>query len=154
MYHNGDWETLAQLRTLFWIPKGRQTESNRKIPAVQKIKGLSYPPPQTNLTELRVIGRRELGSTGDDLYGSVHTKIYWKSRQMTGKNIIITTCATSRRIHLEELVDNSPETYLQGRIVEEEFQSWWSQTMERHLRKDYWESIMKRIESSGTSILQ
>ena len=43
---------------------------------MQKIKGLSYPPPQTNLTELRVIGRRELGSTGDDLYGSVHTKIY------------------------------------------------------------------------------
>ena len=56
--------------------KANCKESNRKIPAVQKIKGLSYPPPKTNLTELRVTGRRELESTGDDLYGSVHTKIY------------------------------------------------------------------------------
>ena len=61
IYHNEVQETLTQVRSLFWIPKGRQTVKKviKEYLLCNRLDGLSYPPPaQSDLLEFRAIGGR------------------------------------------------------------------------------------------------
>ena len=62
--------------------------------------------------KIRVVGAQAFQPAGVGLCGSVYTKIHPKSKEMTKNYISITTCESSRMIHLEILPDQSTEDLL------------------------------------------
>ena len=117
VYHNGVRETLLEIRSKYWIPKGRQTVKRilNKCLFCRKLEGLPYPSPAvSDLPEFRVARGRAFKATGVDLCSPVYTKVHSKSKQMTKNYISITTCASSRMIHLEILPDQTTAAYLRS----------------------------------------
>ena len=60
VYHNGVRETLLEIRSMYWIPKGRQTVKRilNKCLLGRKLGRLPYPSPtESDLPEFRVVGR-------------------------------------------------------------------------------------------------
>ena len=117
VYHNGVRETLLEIRSKYWIPKGRQTVNRilGKCLLCRKLERLPYPSPAvSDLPEFRVVPGRAFKASGIDLCGPVCTKVHPKNKQMTNNYISITTCASSRMIHLEILLDETTAAYLQS----------------------------------------
>ena len=69
----------------------------------------------SGLPEFRVVGGQAFKVAGVDLCSPVYTKVHPKSKEMTKNYISITTCATSRMIHLEILPDQTTSAYLQSK---------------------------------------
>ena len=62
VYHNGVRETLLELRSKYWTPKGRQTVKRilNKCLLCRKLEGLPYPSHAvSDLPEFRVVGGRQ-----------------------------------------------------------------------------------------------
>ena len=68
----------------------------------------------SDLPEFRVVPGRAFKASGIDLCGPVCTKVHPKNKQMTNNYISITTCASSRMIHLEILPDQTTAAYLRS----------------------------------------
>ena len=103
------------MRSKYWIPKGRQIVKRffNKCSLCRKLEGLLYPSPTvSDLPECRVGGGRASKAAGIDLCGPVYTKVHPKSKQMIKNYISVTTCASSRMIHLEILPDQTTAAYL------------------------------------------
>ena len=68
----------------------------------------------SDLPQFRVAVGKAFKATGVDLCGPVYTKVHPKDKQMTKTYISITTCASSRMIHLEILPDQTTAAYLRS----------------------------------------
>lgn len=94
--HNGVQETLAQLRSKFWVVKGRQvvkrTLSNRNI--CKRLEGKSYGVPASPpLPKFRLSDDFAFINIGVDHAGPLYVKdIYSKSNEMHKVYIVLYTC--------------------------------------------------------------
>ena len=113
--HNGLKSTLNEVRSKFWVTRGRQ-----KVKKVVKdcstcmryeSKHYQYPaPPQ--LPDFRVQGSEAFESVGTDLAGPLFTK-YTPGEKETHKVwIVIFTCSLSRAVHLEIMQNMSAEQFI------------------------------------------
>ena len=103
--HNGVAETLVQLRSRYWIVKGRQTVKSiiNKCVVCKKLEGRPYgTPPASQLPRFRLSDEFAFTSIGVDFAGPVYVKdIYHKSADMNKAYIVLYTCASSRAVHLD-----------------------------------------------------
>ena len=103
--HNGVNETLIQLRTEYWIPKGRQFVKSviSKCTKCKEIHGKAYDTPVAPpLPCFRVSEDSAFTSVGVDFAGPLFVKdIYDKSKKMHKCYIALFTCANTRALHLE-----------------------------------------------------
>ena len=79
VYHNGVRETLLEIRSKYWIPKGRQTVNRilSKCLLFRKLQRLPCPSPAvSDLPEFRVVPGRAFKASGIDLCGPVCTKVH------------------------------------------------------------------------------
>lgn len=114
VFHGGLSETLAQVRTEYWVPRGRQAVKDviSKCVLCKKVVGKSYkypgPPP---LPDFRVNLIEPFHTTGVDYTGAIQL-----SKTITGfpqkSYVCLFTCTTSRAVHLELARDLKAETFL------------------------------------------
>ena len=117
VYHNGVTETLAEVRSTYWIAKGRQAVKHvlHRCFICRKIEGMAYPSPVTcDLPQFRVGANRAFETTGVDFCGPVYLKGTGKKNDKTMQKayIAIFTCATTRMVHLEITPDLTTAAYL------------------------------------------
>ena len=114
--HNGVKETLTELRTRYWLIKGRQRI--KKIifncKTCKKLEGKPYlPPPGGDLPRFRVEEELAFSNVGADFAGPLWIKSSSDPNQQTVKAwIALFTCATSRALHLELVTSMSAEAFL------------------------------------------
>ena len=110
--HSGVRSTLAELRTRFWVPKGRQVVKyvlNRCV-VCKKMEGKSFsPPPTASLPDFRVNKAPPFSKTGVDFAGPLFVKD--KSNEMRKVYVALFTCCVTRAVHLELVEDLSVETF-------------------------------------------
>ena len=119
VFHNGIKETLAEVRSTFWIPKGRQAVKNviKRCQLCRRIEGLAYPEPITaDLPDFRVLGGRTFQTAGVDFAGPLYVKDVYslRTRNINKAYIAIMTCSTSRMINLELTPDLSTPTFIRA----------------------------------------
>ena len=111
--HNGVKETLVQLRSQYWIIKGRQTVKGHifKCVVCRRYEGHSYPSESVpDLPGFRVKGDFAFSFTGVDFAGPLFVKN--RKSDMRKVYICLFTCATSRAIHLELVNDLTADTFI------------------------------------------
>ena len=111
--HNGTKETLAELRSGFWVTKGRQAVKKviRKCVTCKRIQGQSYEVPKASqLPEFRVKEKHAFSSVGIDFARPLYVKL--TSVQNKKVYLALFTCGVSRALHLELVPDLSTETFL------------------------------------------
>ena len=119
VFHNGVRETLSELRSRYWIVKGRQ-----RIKAVLRgcslcriVESLPYPAPVTaDLPEFRLDGGIACTNIGVDFFGPLYVKeIYDKQMgKMHKAYVVLFTCATSRMVHLEICPTLTTDAYIRS----------------------------------------
>ena len=114
VYHNGVKETLTELRSRFWIIRGRQFV--RKIiyrcVVCKKHEGKPYSlPVSPPLPKFRAQRQPPFTSTGVDFAGPIFVKDF-KSKSPTKTWIALYTCAVTRALHLELVSDMTSESFL------------------------------------------
>lgn len=114
--HNGVAETLAELRSKYWIVRGRQLVKRQigRCVTCKKLEGLPYkgiaPPP---LPDFRVTKSRPFQTTGVDYVGPM----YVKGQDSSGSNkvwMILYTCYTTRAVHLDLVRDMTSKTFIRS----------------------------------------
>ena len=114
--HNGVAETLVQVRSKYWIVKGRQTVKKiiSKCVVCKKLEGRPYGmPPTPQLPGFRVSDEFAFSSIGVDFAGPVYVKdIYHKSGSMNKAYIVLYTCASSRAVHLDLIPRLTTEAFV------------------------------------------
>ena len=111
--HNGVKETLAELRSRFWIVKGRQLVKKiiGQCKICTRIQGLSYgEPDMSQLPDFRVQEVHAFHAVGIDFAGPLFIKSEDKSLKKV--YIALFTCATTRALHLEIVPDLNTATFL------------------------------------------
>ena len=111
--HNGVKETLMDLRSRFWIVKGRQLVKKivHACKLCTRIQGLSYGHPEiSQLPEFRVKEDLAFTSVGIDFAGPLFIKT--ESQALKKVYIALITCATTRALHLEIVPNLSCEAFL------------------------------------------
>ena len=114
--HNGVRETLSELRSTYWVIRGRQTVKKilRGCVVCQRFegapcKGVSAPP----LPDFRVQESRPFQTTGVDFAGPLYVRTSDQSR--TAKTwMILYTCYSTRAVHLDLVWDMTTETFLRS----------------------------------------
>ena len=100
--HSGVRSTLAEMRSRFWVQKGRQAVKyvlNRCV-ICKKMEGRSFGrPPAASLPEFRVSTAPPFSKTGVDFAGPLFVK--GKDKQMRKVYIALFTCCVTRAVHLE-----------------------------------------------------
>eukprot|EP00794_Sanderia_malayensis_P007378 gene7378-biopygen5953 len=109
--HMGVATTLAELRSRFWVPKGRQ-EVKRIISSCNHCKRYSVKPYKQPTTapvpDFRVTPGHAFLTTGVDFAGPFYCK---EGKRQKKTYITLFTCATSRAIHIELVEDLSAKTF-------------------------------------------
>jgi len=93
VFHNDIKETLAEVRSTFWIPKGRQAvkEVMRRCHLWRKLEGMAYPTPVTTvLPDFRVLGGRTFQTTGVDFAGPLYVKDVYPRHKTTINKVHLT----------------------------------------------------------------
>ena len=106
VHHNGLAATLAELRSKFWVTKGRQTVKRviKTCRTCIRVQGKAYSiPPTCALPEFRVETVPPFTNVGVDFAGPLYYKT--KQAKMEKCYIVLYSCCTTRAIHLD-LVDN------------------------------------------------
>ena len=114
MNHGGVKETLVELRSEYWVPKGRHLVKKTLHQCVicKKLEGLPYKASKrADLPEIRVTDVPAFTHVGVDFTGLLFTKT---TRGTAKTYICLFICATSRAIHLERLSDLSSEAFIRG----------------------------------------
>ena len=112
VYHSGVRATLAQLRSKYWVPKGRQEVKRVLSECVtcRKLKGKSYSsPPTAALPEFRVREAPPFSRVGVDFAGPLYVKS--KTGGMEKVYIALFSCCVTRAIHLELVEDLSAAAF-------------------------------------------
>ena len=117
--HNGVRETLVELRSRFWIVKGRQIV--RKVLSrcvdCKRIEGQHYAiPPTAPLPQFRVEENPAFTNTGIDFAGPLFVKRD-SSKEQSGMEkvyIALYTCGSSRAVHIDVVPDLSAEAFIRS----------------------------------------
>ena len=116
--HNGSRETLAELRSRFWIVRGRQVV--RKVLSrcviCKRIEGQHYAiPPTAPLPQFRVEESPVFTNTGIDFVGPLFVKRGAREKgDMEKVYIALYTCGSSRAVHLDVVPDLTAETFIRS----------------------------------------
>ena len=116
--HDGVKETLAQLRSQYWMVRGRQYV--RKIIArcsiCARFEGRSYEPPRPPpLPKFRVSDDSAFTRIGIDFAGPIYVKnIYGHENETHKAYILLITCASTRGVHLELVPDLGGPSLMRG----------------------------------------
>ena len=118
--HNGLLETLTQVRTRFWISKGRQIVKKviAKCNVCKKLEDKSYGAPLSPpLPPFRLSDDFAFSKIGLDYAGPLFVKdIYKKGSKMNKAYISLYTCASSRAIHLDLVPELSSKAFLRSLV--------------------------------------
>ena len=111
--HNGTNQTLQELRTRFWVIKGRQLVKKTiyKCKLCKKLQGLSYGMPQrSQLPGFRVEDKHPFTTVGIDFAGP----LYVKNSSGTSQKVYVAlfTSGISRAVHLELVSHLNVESFL------------------------------------------
>lgn len=112
VHHSGVRATLAQLRSKYWVPKGRQEVKRVLSECVtcKKLKGKPYSsPPIAALPEFRVREAPPFSRVGVDFAGPLYVKS--KMGEMEKVYIALFSCCVTRAIHLELVEDLSAAAF-------------------------------------------
>ena len=135
--HNGVRETLTQLRSEFWITRGRQFIKSllSKCSICKRITGKPYDSPcAPPLPPFRVSDDAAFSQIGIDFAGPLYVRdIYSKDRQSYKCYIALFSCASTRAIHSELVPDLQGSTFIRALKVEEAYQPKFYQITERRL---------------------
>ncbi|XP_028397220.1 uncharacterized protein LOC114521030 [Dendronephthya gigantea] len=116
--HNGERETLTQLRSKFWVTKGRQVVKKiiSKCTVCRKLEGKSYGTPASlALPDFRLSNDFAFTRIGVDYAGPFYVRdIYTQSKDMHKTYIALYTCASSRAIHLDLVPDNTTQSFVKS----------------------------------------
>lgn len=110
--HGGVRETLAELRSKFWVPKGRQCVKKvlNKCVVCKKLEGKAYGAPcSAALPEFRVTEAPPFSKVGVDFAGPFYVKS--QTASMTKVYIALFSCCVTRALHLELVKDLSAEAF-------------------------------------------
>ena len=111
--HNGTKETLLELRSRFWITRGRQLVKKVIHPCktCKLIQGPSYSnPPSSQLPDFRVTTGYSFEAVGIDFAGPLFVKSNLNGTRKV--YLALFTCARTRAVHLEIVPDLSTETFM------------------------------------------
>ena len=112
VHHSGVRATLAELRSKFWVPRGRQEVKGTLSECVtcKKLKGKPYSsPPTAALPEFRVKEAPPFSRVGVDFAGPLYVKS--KTREMEKVYIALFSCCVSRAVRLELVEDLSAAAF-------------------------------------------
>ena len=133
--HNGLKETLAQVRTKYWIIRGRQIVKSviSKCTTCKRHQGTPYSAPTiAPLPEFRICVSNQFDKTGVDFCGPVYIKI---SNETESKVCIaLYTCCATSAVHLELVMDLTAESFVGNLLPDVGFQKC-CLTMHAHLRQ-------------------
>lgn len=110
--HSGLRATLAELRSRYWIPKGRQCVKKvlGKCIICKKQEGKAYNAPQTAaLPDFRVRKAPAFSKVGVDFAGPLYVKT--QTKDMRKAYIALFSCCVTRAIHIELVEDLSSEAF-------------------------------------------
>ena len=105
--------TLAEVRTKYWIPKGRLVIKRmlKKCVTCRQSEGRAYAEPRTAaLPGFRVQQAEPFSNTGVDFAGPLYVKD--KSGKMNKMYVALLSCCVTRAVKLEIVPDLSTETFL------------------------------------------
>jgi len=111
--HCGVKATLAELRTRFWVPKGRQQVKKivSKCVVCKKLEGRPFKePPTVPLPEYRVNKAPPFSNIGVDFAGPLYVR--QGKDKMTKCYVCLFSCCVTRALHLELVKDLSAHTFL------------------------------------------
>ena len=113
VHHSGVRATLAELRSRFWVPKGRQRVKRElsKCTVCKKLEGKPYnAPKEADLPRFRVRETEPFEKTGVDFAGPLHVK---NATNGTDKvYIALFSCCVTRALHLDLVKDLSATEFL------------------------------------------
>ena len=114
VHHNRVEATLAQLRTRFWIVKGRQFV--KRTPAsctvCRRYEGRSYRvPPQSDLPEFRLSQKPAFTYVGIDYALPLYIKVSGQPA-LQKVYVLLFTCCSVRSVHLELATDLSVDVFI------------------------------------------
>ena len=114
VFHNGVKETLTQMRSKYWIPRGRSF--TRKVlnqcVTCRRFEGLPFAsPPPPPLPECRVKEVPAFFYTGVDFAGPLVVSIGQKGQSMKVW-IALFTCYVTRAVHLETVTNQSTTAFI------------------------------------------
>ena len=116
--HNGVRETLTELRSCFWVTKGRQAVKTviRRCSVCKKIEGRNYAvPPSPPLPDFRLSDEFAFTRVGVDFAGPMFVRdVFCKKGEMNKVYIDLFTCATSRAVHLELVPSLNAESFIRA----------------------------------------
>ena len=116
--HNGVRETLTQVRSKYWITKGRQVVKKilSKCTNCRRLEGPPYGNPEAPpLPEFRLNNKLAFSMIGVDYAGPMYVKdIYSSSKDMHKVYISLYTCASSRAVHLDLVPNMSSEAFVRS----------------------------------------
>ena len=110
--HSGVRSTLAELRTRFWVPRGRQVVKYvlKCCVVCKKKEGKSFSPaPTASLPDFHMNKAPPFSKTGVDFAGPLFMKD--KSNEMRKVYVALFTCCVMKAVHLELVEDLSVETF-------------------------------------------
>ena len=111
--HSGVRGTLAELRSRFWVPKGRQVVKKVLSQCVvcKKFEGTPFAqPPVSSLPEFRVRPAPPFSKVGVDFAGPLYVKT--RGKQMRKVYIALFSCCVTRALYLDLVEDLSATTFL------------------------------------------
>ena len=109
--HMGVASTLAELRSRFWLPKGRQAVKTliKSCERCKRSYAKSFNKPKTaNLPECRTRPGYAFQTTGVDFAGPFYVR---DGRKLKKAYLTLFTCATTRAVHLELVRDMTAKTF-------------------------------------------
>ena len=113
--HNGTKETLAELRSQFWVIRGRSVVKRilRKCYTCRRYEGRScLVPPPPPLPAFRVQEAPPFTNTGVDFAGPLYIKITGGTQSKVW--IALFTCCVTRAVHLDLVPDMSGPTFIRS----------------------------------------
>ena len=114
--HNGVKETLTEIRSKFWIVRGRQYVRKliHECVVCRRQEGIAYKPPNPPaLPVFRITKDHPFTYTGVDFAGPLYVKQV-NAVAMEKVYLVIYTCAVSRAIHLDVVSDMTAEAFIRS----------------------------------------
>ena len=116
--HRGVKDTLTELRSRYWIPKGRQMVKTllRKCTVCSKIQGRPYSAPAVpDLPGFRVENSYPFANTGVDFAGPLYVKnVFGGESKMHKVYIVLYTCASTRAVHLDLVPSLDAQSFIRS----------------------------------------
>ena len=114
--HNGVKETLTELRSRFWVPRGRQVVGRviARCSVCKKFEGQHYSvPPAAALPGFCLEEQFAFTNTGLDFCGPLFVNAGTNEKgQMNKMHIALFTCCNSHAIHVDLVPDLTTEAFL------------------------------------------